>query len=82
MSRIKRLMEEKNDLAREVVQLREDIRKCRAWLTYPDWKDYNYTYDEYENKYYKGGRTNGVVPFSPQYEEMDLRKEFIKLNNL
>lgn len=82
MNTHKRLMEEKNDLAREVIELREELRKCRAWNKYEDWKSYNYTYDDYENKYYKGGSTTGVVPFSPAYEEMDLRREYIKLNNL
>lgn len=82
MNQVSRLMEEKNELAREVVQLKEELRKCRAWNGYEDWKNFNYTYNDYEDRFYKGGQTTGVVPFSIAYTEMDLRKEYIKSNDL
>lgn len=83
MGQVSRLMEEKNDLAREVIELREQLRKCRAWNNYEDWKRFNYTFDDYSDKYYKKQKLNGqAIPFSPEYTELDLRKEYIKLNNL
>jgi hypothetical protein len=81
MSQIFRLIEEKNELVREVIGLREELRKCRLWLGYEDWKGFNYSYNDYTDKYYKT-KDGKVMPFSKEYEEMDLRKEYIKLNNL
>lgn len=82
MGQVARLMEEKNELAREVIRLNEELRVCRAWLGYESWKSYHYTYDDFERVYYKGGQEHSVRPFTSALTEDDLRKEYSKLHKL
>lgn len=60
----------------------EELRKAKAWIAYDDWKSYNYTYEDYSEKYYKGGADTGIVPLSREYTEYELRQEYKKINNL
>jgi hypothetical protein len=63
--------------------LLEELRKCQLWGRYEDWKESHFQYDEYFQKYHKRTSFNGsVAPFSSEYTEMDLRGEYIKINNL
>lgn len=62
----------------------EELRKSRCWARYKNWKEQNYKYSDYEDKWYPRAKSGSyeVAPFSPQYEEMEIRQEYIKLNNL
>ena len=60
----------------------EELRKCRAWHQYEDWKEFHYQYDDYTGEYCQKGKGGSVLPFSGGIKEMDIRRKFIEENNL
>ena len=67
---------------KEIAELKEELRKQRARANYGSWVKFNYQYDDYDDSYCMWSQKSGVVPFSGGIKEMDIRKRYIKENNL